>query len=67
MKRSFGEFECPKCGSNYFGTSGVHNMDTVIGHCHGPLLNGLRCDFSWSRKNEDVNVFKHKPELTDEN
>jgi len=54
----FGKFCCPKCGSNYFGTSG--DKGYCKGH-HELHLGYTGCDFEWTRKERDSSVGLTKP------
>jgi hypothetical protein len=40
------EFNCPDCGSNYFGTSGNSDGSNRVVHCHGYIANSHPCTFS---------------------
>lgn len=53
-----GEFKCPECGSNRFGTSNclAKNPADMIGHCHG-----AGCRFTWSRA-DDKKYFSERGE-----
>lgn len=59
----FGEFKCPECGSNRFGTSNATDWGKAVGHCHGFDKDDYPCHFSWKRTAEnDAKYFHNKDE-----
>lgn len=50
-------FKFPACGGQMFGSSNCLDDENMMGHCHGFLPDGSRCNFTWHRKTQDVDVF----------